>query len=300
MTLMPSEVLVTQLVTPSSFRLPAHFVGSAWTGHAPFASWIIDAARPGTVVELGTHNGFSLFSFAEAVRDLGLDTQVIGVDIWTGDDHSGFYGEEVFASVNQIVAQDYEGIVHLYRKTFDEAAADFADGEIDLLHIDGRHGYEDVKHDFESYRDKLSPRAVVLFHDTHEFERGFGVHQFWAEIADTAPSFEFHHSHGLGVLAIGSEAPTAVLQFIEEANADPEGAREIYSSLGAIVMARSALESEAAYLRAVKDELLTEIDKMRRTASWRWTTPLRKARVFAGRVTGRRGAVKPTPQSPAG
>jgi hypothetical protein len=102
----------------------------------------------------------------------------------------------------------------------------------DLLHIDGRHGYDDVRADFEVYRGKLSDRGVVIFHDTHEFQPSFDVHRFWGELATTAPSFEFHHGHGLGVLAVGENAPTVVLEFLAAAHSDPDGVRETYHRLG--------------------------------------------------------------------
>jgi hypothetical protein len=161
-------------------------------------------------VELGTHNGFSFFVFAEAVRRLGIECNVDAVDSWQGDDHAGHYGEEVYSSVVSIAETEYRDLTRLHRAFFNDAVSDFADGSIDILHIDGRHGYDDVKEDFETYVPKLSSRAVVVFHDTHEFQEGFGVHTYWDELASTKPSFNFHHGHGLGVLAFGSDVPEPV------------------------------------------------------------------------------------------
>ena len=42
-------------------------VPSAWYGHVPFAHWLVAAARPRLVVELGTHHGVSYAAFCEAV-----------------------------------------------------------------------------------------------------------------------------------------------------------------------------------------------------------------------------------------
>ncbi len=78
-----------------------------------------------------------------------------------------------------------------------------ADAGVDLLHIDGFHTYEAVKDGFESWCNKLSDRAVVLFHDTNAREGDFGVWRFWEETRAKFPSFEFLHSQGLGVLAFG-------------------------------------------------------------------------------------------------
>jgi hypothetical protein len=59
--------------------------------------------------------------------------------------------------------------------------------KFDLIFIDGDHGYEGVKKDFENYRPLLSDRGVVLFHDVHPDHAFKGtaagdVWKFWAEL----------------------------------------------------------------------------------------------------------------------
>ena len=97
----------------------------------------------------------------------------------------------------------YGAFSELLRCTFYDALCCISDAGVDLLHIDGFHTYEAVKQDFESWCNKLSDFAVVLFHDTNAREPEFGVWRFWEEIRTKFPSFEFLHGHGLGVLAVG-------------------------------------------------------------------------------------------------
>ena len=60
--------------------------------------------------------------------------------------------------------------------------------EYDLIFIDGDHSYEGVKRDFELYKDLLSDRGVILFHDidpNHIFPGAGGggeVLKFWEEL----------------------------------------------------------------------------------------------------------------------
>ena len=199
MTAMPDDARVlSTTLSAASYWMPVHYDITAWAEHAPFASWLMDAAHPRTVLELGTHNGFSFFAMAEAARRLGLPTVLTAIDTWTGDDQAGFYGEDVYEKVAAIATHDYPDTTRLIRGYFSDVVSQIEDGSIDILHIDGRHGYDDVREDFEAYRGKLSDRGVAIFHDTHEFQPSFGVHRLWGELARTAPSFEFHHGHGLG------------------------------------------------------------------------------------------------------
>ncbi len=179
---------------------------NAWVGHLPFAAWLIGELRPELFVELGTHSGNSYFSFCQAVQSCKLKTRCYAVDTWRGDKHAGRYSEEVFDYVRQHNNDLYQGFSRLLRMTFDEAVDHFSDNSIDLLHIDGLHTYEAVRHDFYTWLPKLARDAVVLFHDINVRQGDFGVWRLWEELCEEYPlHLTFLHSNGLGVVQLSSE-----------------------------------------------------------------------------------------------
>lgn len=191
------------LQSPACLLTPDRLTDSTWHEHIPFAFACMSILKPRVLVELGTYKGDSFFAFCQAVEKLDLPTRCHAVDTWQGDEHSSFYGKDVFSSVHSHHERHYGRFSRLIRSTFDQARAHFSEGSIDLLHIDGLHTYEAVKHDFETWLPTMSDRGVILFHDTTVRERDFGVWRLWQEVAGKYPSFEFSHGHGLGVLAVG-------------------------------------------------------------------------------------------------
>jgi len=202
-----------------------------WVGHIPFAYLAVDLLRPANIVELGTHSGNSYLAFCQAVEALGLPSRCTAVDTWQGDEHALHYGEQVYQSLRARHDPLYGQFSRLLRCRFDDAAAGFEDGSIDLLHIDGLHTYDAVRHDFETWLPKLSERAVVLLHDTEVRERGFGVGQFFEELSARYPCFAFRHSHGLGVVASGTEVPAAFVAFMRNAEASPDATQGFFEAL---------------------------------------------------------------------
>lgn len=240
----------SDLVTPVSFCVPNLLVpSSAWIEHAPFAFWLVDALGPRSIVELGCYSGYSYFAFCQAVQMLAVDAQCHAVDTWRGDDHTGFYGEQIYTAVNAYNQAHYASFSTLLRTDFNDASQYFPAGTIDLLHIDGIHGYEAVKADFEHWRSRLSPHAVVLLHDTNVRERGFGVARLWEELSGEFKSFAFSHGHGLGVLGVGDKLPNAI-EALFQADGEPGLAFKVrlaYGRLGKAIsddMARARCEAD--------------------------------------------------------
>lgn len=250
-----SAVVATIALNVGMSMAPRQVPPSAWVGHLPFAFWAVEEARPRILVELGSHNGTSYLGFCQAVARCGLDTKCFAVDTWQGDEHSGFYGDEVFEALNGHNAP-YSGFSQLLRMTFDEALTYFADGSVDLLHIDGLHTYDAVKHDFESWLPKLSGRAVVLFHDTMVRERNFGVWKLWDELRAQYPGFEFQHTHGLGVLLVGAQAPERFRELAALSGTDAEvPVLRLFDALGARIYAGERADAaEAGLAQALRNE----------------------------------------------
>lgn len=189
---------------------------SAWLGHIPFAAWLIEAASPRVLVELGTHHGASYLAFCQAVEASGSSTKCYAVDTWQGDEHAGAYSDDVFFRLLDNHNNLYGDFSRLLRMTFSQAVDYFSDGEVDVLHIDGFHTEDAVKTDFETWLPKLSDKAVVLFHDINVREREFGVWKYWEHIKQQYPYFEFTHTHGLGVLLVGVRPPEALSTLCEQ------------------------------------------------------------------------------------
>ncbi len=222
------------------FRLEAHPVvllkpsvvpPFGWVGHIPFAYLAVDLLKPQSIVELGTHSGNSYLAMCQAVQELKLPTRCFAVDTWQGDAHAQQYGEQIYQSLRARHDPRYGEFSRLLRSHFDEALSLFADNSVDLLHIDGLHTYDAVKHDFETWLPKLSDKAVVLLHDTATEERGFGVHKFFDELSERYPCFSFRHSHGLGVVVVGANPPEPFMAFMHQARSTPGTTRTFFEAL---------------------------------------------------------------------
>jgi predicted O-methyltransferase YrrM len=277
----PGPDAVTAICRQSMFWTPERQAPSAWTEHVPFAFWLIDVLRPATIVELGTHAGVSYSAMCQAVKALGLPARCFAIDTWKGDEHAGFYSEEVYRDFAAFHDPRYGAFSRLVRSTFDEALPHFEDGSIDLLHIDGLQVYEAVRHDFFSWLPKLTPNAIVILHGINVRERRSGVFQLWQEISVGKPHFAFLHGHGLGVLALGRDYPRPLRCLFDAAceGSLASSIRAVFAHLGRA----AAFLGERAELNALRDEkvrLLGDVERMRaesdaaltrerRAAAWR-------------------------------
>src|SRR5262245_11062796 len=254
---------------PIVFSIPRRLTPlSFWHEHIPFAMFLVELLRPRVIVELGTQYGDSYCAFCHSVHELNLTTRCYAIDNWQGDPHVGSYGAEVLADLRAHHDLLYGGFSRLIQSTFDDALQHFADGNIDLLHIDAYHIYEAVKHDFESWLPKMSQHGVVLFHDTNVKERDFGVWKFWEELQQQYPHFEFLHASGLGVLAVGKNFPIAFQEFLDASLEDGANIRRFFSQLGqrlTLEVQQRKHEHQLTELAAERERFTQEATQLRLT-----------------------------------
>jgi len=183
-------------------------MSSAWSGHYFFVYDLIRNTQPHVVVELGTHKGNSLFSMAQAIKDGKLKTELHAVDTWKGDPQTGYYGEEVYEEFLRISKEYYKDIQIIpHKMLFDDTVKIFEENSIDILHIDGLHTYEAVKHDFETWLPKVNKdTGIIMFHDVCETKDDFGVYKLWDELKKKyRNTITFKHYHGLGVIFLNND-----------------------------------------------------------------------------------------------
>ena len=142
--------------------------------------------------------------------------------------------------------------MRLRRGYFSDSRPLVADESVDLLHIDGRHGYEDVLEDYTSWRSAVREGGIVLFHDIAERQGGFGVWRLWEELSARHPSFAFEHGHGLGVIAIECRSPHPVLEALFTADAATTARiRADYEALGAVVVHARSMQERSEILESI-------------------------------------------------
>jgi GT2 family glycosyltransferase len=259
--------------------MPRRDLPSAWMEHVPFAFYLMDTFHPNVFVELGTFYGVSYCAFCQAVDELKLPTTCHAVDTWGGDSHTGAYDTGVLDDLSLHHDPLYSAFSTLHQSTFDQAVKEFEDSTIDLLHIDGYHTYEAVKHDFETWKPKLSRQGVVIFHDTNERSGDFGVWRLMDELKAQYPHFEFKHGHGLGIVAIGEDVPAGLQHLLNASREEGDLIREFFYELGQRVALSSALlekNQTEQNLRADLQVKTLELERIRSTIIFRVFALFRK------------------------
>lgn len=172
---------------------------SDWWGHVPFGHWIVSVLRPRVLVEEGRPDGVSYAAFRRAVARAGLATRC------------------------HAACADDAGM----------AETRFADGSVDLLHID-LPGDEAVSRDaLARWLPKLSDAAVLLLHNTGPRDGSRGTRLLWQDLSARHPHFGFPHGEGLGVIAMGARVAPAVAELCGlAAPAEAERMRDRFAALG--------------------------------------------------------------------
>lgn len=172
-------------------------VPSAWTSHLEFAVWLTCRFSPRIIVDLGVDYGCSTYGWG-----VSGTAQVIGIDWFMGDEHTGKRDVEREAlALGDVLTRDhqYPNTVRIWRTSFDQAA-DILSVPIDVLHVDGLHISHAIKRDLQKWLPKLSSDGIVIMHGTRAFPDDVG--RRFDKLS--CPKTRLEYSTGLGIASRAS------------------------------------------------------------------------------------------------
>jgi predicted O-methyltransferase YrrM len=125
------------------------------TGHAIYA--VLRLLLPKNVIEIGSYNGASSICIAQALHDNANGGHLHCVEL---DDYNIALTEQHLkeAGLNHLVS--------LHHGSSHDAALANSLPQSEFVFIDGDHTYDGARRDFELYTGRLSPRGMLLYHDT--------------------------------------------------------------------------------------------------------------------------------------
>jgi predicted O-methyltransferase YrrM len=167
-------------------------IPSGWNyppkSHREFIVWLINRIKPEVTVELGVDYGYSAFLMA-----LCQENPVYGIDCFDVSKH-GPREDDDYQFVMSVKEKLGLNNLEIIKGYFDDVVKTW-DKEIDLLHIDGLHDYDNCKNDCETWAPLVKEDGVILFHDTVSNPDGAGL--FFSQLE--VPKVNFTNSFGLGV-----------------------------------------------------------------------------------------------------
>jgi cephalosporin hydroxylase len=175
-------------------------------------AWFLEKAKsinPSVIVEIGIYAGGNLKLLSSIVTDsMGL---VIGMDYdWSHWNDDGKW--DLKSAPCEVVLLD--GNTH-YTATLEKLQEILNGRSIDVLFIDGDHGYDGCRMDFEMYTPLVRDGGLIAIHDTQMHKRpdeGEGVRkcgEFWDDIPE--PKYEKHiaqtpwDGYGIGYIVKGEK-----------------------------------------------------------------------------------------------
>lgn len=225
----PTQEIITPLSTRTLFWRARYLSSSAFLCHVPFLFWLIETCRPKRFVELGVGEGVSYFAACQAIDKLDLDARCHGIATRGAQ-------TSIPESIRRYNTQHYGDFSLLHAEDLRDVVRKFADGSIDLLHVDIDPQEESIldclSHDWTR---KLSPQGVLLLHGfTSRFSDGH-ARNYLDHLVDSYPSITLGGGDGLTAVLYGEKRHERLVKLADLTfgKAGYSEVHQVFSRLGA-------------------------------------------------------------------
>jgi len=172
---------VRQFLEEVVASVPVDFGGGSGSAKALVIADLIARHGVRDTIEIGVYRGRSLLPVAAMLRITGTGVAT-GIDPWSVDEALQEETHAVGPGVNEWVRshpweETYQSVLQriedlrltencrILRMTSEEAAPEFADASVDLVHVDGNHDQAAVERDVERYLPKVRPGGFLVLDD---------------------------------------------------------------------------------------------------------------------------------------
>src|SRR6476620_466728 len=216
---------------------PKFFTGGPTRFYLPLFFDIVVQEKPALIVSLGLGDAQAHLAFCQAVAEQNLASRCVAVRRAQADESAIDDPAWQYATTTKFLAN----ISQLLEAEAAQAAADFADGSIEVLLIDDVDSGETVRQELEIWRSKLSTKALVLLHGT-SLERQDSARTAWLDFVVEKAAAYFDEGIGLSVATERAAAKASPFRtaLFDETTALAQGYRLIADSIKARTQIRQA------------------------------------------------------------
>ena len=229
-------------------------------GRLPLAKLVVAMLEPTLVVELGVGRGETYAALCQAVQELRLATQCVGIEV-NGPAAATADRPEVAVEFRSHHGARYGGFSRLMPGEAQGVAAHFADGSVDLLHLSAGLNRAEIGGTFSQWLPKLSARGAVLVSNINSAGDTQSLNTFWADTKQDYPHFELYQGQGLGLLLVGAEPSESLAQLTRLPAEDGVALRELLFRLGQAAAASTLDDSPSRAAIRSLEEPLAEMDR---------------------------------------
>lgn len=263
----------------SSTALEPVFVSTFcfWLSHLPFLHWLIATTQPAKIVFVNVDTG----------------NAVVNAGVWASRYNSlatteGSIREET--SISSILQEKYSQHIAIRVQNEVTFLEDQSNCSIDILIFDDFHSLDALRIAYSLAKMKLTNKGIILLHDI--FVGDNPCHAFWDEVKGDHPSFTFSHSHGLGVLLVGTAVDPRVARLVDAdvANQDWNFADYFFQAIGSrfegqakTIEIKHQLKDASAQVSELKADLASAEHQLNLLEQ----TPFRKVKRLARQVVSR-------------
>lgn len=185
----------------------------------PYSGFAFDAPDNAHFVEVGSWQGKSIIYLATQLRAMGKRAKIDAIDTWDGGQDTALHpavaalgGPDALFAKFQVNVQQagFEGQINPVRLDSVAAAARYEDNSLDVVYLDGGHGYEQVLADLNAWYPKVKVGGVIGGHDfvfEHPVSRA-GVVRAVLEFFADKPLEVLPHARTWKSVKYGAEPPS--------------------------------------------------------------------------------------------